>query len=91
MRATQSSILKHEREENSYAVTSLAFSPASDILAAGRESRSIELWDPAGAILLGTLTCDVIDLESMVFSPDGKRLYAKDLVFGVGLSTEEPT
>ena len=52
----------------------IAFSPDGTILASGMLDNGIELWDVQKGALLGTLRGHADQVDSMEFSPDGRRL-----------------
>lgn len=52
----------------------LAFSPDGSLLAmSGPDNKTVHLWDTQGGRLLHTLKGDEWGLDSVVFSPDGRR------------------
>lgn len=58
----------------------LAFSPDGKVLATGfyEDGKDIGLWDVATGKLLGGLKGQPTSLHSIVFSPDGKKLFTAD-------------
>ncbi len=58
------------------AVTSLAFSPDGSALAVGDSAGGIRLWDSATAALLGRITRQQQNIDSMGFLTDGRTLIA---------------
>jgi WD40 repeat protein len=71
----------HTLEGHKYAVSSVAFSPTSKILASGSMDNTIKLWDVSTGKLLSTLKSGLFsndghdkDVNAVAFSPDGKLL-----------------
>ena len=56
------------------AVSSVAFSPNSVLIAAGSSDKSIMVWDPASGLLRQTLTGKSEPVYSIAFEPNGKNL-----------------
>jgi WD40 repeat protein len=56
------------------AVSSVAFSPNSVLIAAGSSDKSIMVWDPASGLLRQTLTGESEPVYSIAFEPNGKNL-----------------
>jgi WD40 repeat protein len=56
------------------ALTSLAFSPDSKLLATVSRDRTVKLWDAANGKLVATLWGHLDHIRSVAFAPDGKAL-----------------
>jgi WD40 repeat protein len=71
----------HILEGHKYVVTSVTFSPNSQMLASGSMDNTIKLWDVSTGKLLSTLKSGLFsndghdeDVNAVAFSPDGKLL-----------------
>jgi WD40 repeat protein len=72
------------RKDKGGPVQCLTFAPGLDLLAVGSETKSVELWDLNRNRCVQTLFNDhLIDLDSLIFSPDARRLYVKHYIYGL--------
>jgi WD40 repeat protein len=72
------------RKDRKGPVQCVTFAPGLDLLAIGSETKTVELWDLNRSRCVETLFNDrLIDLDSLVFSPDARQLYIKNYVYGL--------
>jgi WD40 repeat protein len=72
------------RKDKRRPVQCLTFAPGLDLLAIGSETDTVELWDLKRNYCVQTLFNDqLIDLDSLIFSPDARRLYVKHYIYGL--------
>jgi WD40 repeat protein len=55
-------------------VSSVAFSPNSELIAAGSSDKSVMIWDAASGLLRHNLTGESEAVYSIAFEPNGKRI-----------------